>query len=254
MRVRLCSDMHTEMWERDRDYCSPGAGDVLIMAGDIGLAADIANPDSMYRRFLQEAAENYNKVFYTIGNHESYHYDFKLAESHIRRHLPDGITLLNNQSVVHDGVHFVGATMWADFKNANPLQKQTAQDCMNDYRVINYGDRMLTTDDTLAEHDNTVTWLRQCLPMLRKLPVVVYTHHCPSFSSLRGRYATGVPGAYATDLTKLVETYQPALWCHGHCHYSADYTIGSTRVVSNPRGYAPYELNSEFSMDKSFDV
>jgi len=28
-----------------------------------------------------------------------------------------------------------------------------------------------------------------------------------------------------------------ALWVHGHTHYSVDYAVGPTRVVSNQRGY-----------------
>lgn len=35
----------------------------------------------------------------------------------------------------------------------------------------------------------------------------------------------------------LIEKYQPTLWIHGHTHEKADYMIGNTRIVSNPRGY-----------------
>jgi hypothetical protein len=37
-----------------------------------------------------------------------------------------------------------------------------------------------------------------------------------------------------------------SLWIHGHTHESVDYFVNSTRVVCNPRGYAPMELNESF--------
>ncbi len=43
------------------------------------------------------------------------------------------------------------------------------------------------------------------------------------------------------------------LWIHGHMHASSDYTVApegtlaGTRVVCNPRGYAPKHLNPNFN-------
>jgi hypothetical protein len=35
----------------------------------------------------------------------------------------------------------------------------------------------------------------------------------------------------------LIEQSGVPLWIHGHTHYSVDYVIGSTRVLTNQRGY-----------------
>ena len=43
-----------------------------------------------------------------------------------------------------------------------------------------------------------------------------------------------------------IERYEPALWVHGHMHDSFDYRLGRTRVVCNPRGYFPHQLNPDF--------
>ena len=43
----------------------------------------------------------------------------------------------------------------------------------------------------------------------------------------------------------LIEEKKPALWIHGHAHNSVDYTIGETRILSNPRGYSN-RLNRNF--------
>jgi Icc-related predicted phosphoesterase len=42
--------------------------------------------------------------------------------------------------------------------------------------------------------------------------------------------------AYASDLTTLIESDQPALWVHGHIHTHSDYLIGVTRILANPLG------------------
>ena len=68
--------------------------------------------------------------------------------------------------------------------------------------------------------------------------IIIVTHHAPSPRSLRGGQVTGLlDAAYASNLEALIEDLQPAAWVHGHVHRSVDYTIGATRVVSNPMGY-----------------
>lgn len=42
--------------------------------------------------------------------------------------------------------------------------------------------------------------------------------------------------AYASDLEPILLSRKPDLWVHGHVHNSNDYRIGTTRVVSNPKG------------------
>jgi hypothetical protein len=37
-----------------------------------------------------------------------------------------------------------------------------------------------------------------------------------------------------------------SIWAHGHTHDSVDLDIAGTRIVCNPRGYAPDDLNPEF--------
>ena len=47
---------------------------------------------------------------------------------------------------------------------------------------------------------------------------------------------------------------RPALWVHGHMHESYDYEAYGTRVVCNPRGYAPDALNPDFRPDLVVDI
>jgi Icc-related predicted phosphoesterase len=73
---------------------------------------------------------------------------------------------------------------------------------------------------------------------------VVVGHHAPSKASTHPRYKTEVVmnGAYSSRLDQFIlDNPQIKLWTHGHTHEEFDYTIGSTRVVCNPRGYINHE-------------
>ena len=43
--------------------------------------------------------------------------------------------------------------------------------------------------------------------------------------------------AYASAYDDLVERSRAVYWIHGHTHHAANYVVGGTRVISNPRGY-----------------
>jgi hypothetical protein len=44
------------------------------------------------------------------------------------------------------------------------------------------------------------------------------------------------------------------LWLHGHVHHSCDYRIGATRVLANPRGYAPGGVVENTAFDADFNI
>lgn len=50
-----------------------------------------------------------------------------------------------------------------------------------------------------------------------------------------------ISGAYASHLDELVKGSGATLWVQGHTHHAVDYSLGDTRVLSNPRGYAGEE-------------
>jgi Icc-related predicted phosphoesterase len=84
---------------------------------------------------------------------------------------------------------------------------------------------------------------------------VVVTHHAPSSQSVHPRYARDLlTPAFASNLENLVEGDRVALWIHGHMHESFDYEIYGTRVVCNPRGYAPKALNEDFDQIYTIEI
>ena len=81
------------------------------------------------------------------------------------------------------------------------------------------------------------------------------THHAPSSQSVHPRYARDLlTPAFASNLEDLMDGGRASLWVHGHMDESFDYEIYGTRVVCNPRGYAPDALNPDFRPDLVVDI
>ena len=100
MKIKVLSDLHLEFGPID-----PGTGDVLVLAGDICTAESFVRDSEVklkkrYLEFFEKCVAGYQKVFYTLGNHEYYNYYIDEAEKTLRDALPEGITLLN-LSLIH---------------------------------------------------------------------------------------------------------------------------------------------------------
>lgn len=251
MKVKVLSDLHLEFQQGEPFH--PGEGDVLVLAGDICTAYDLGTEnenDKLFQQFFKDCVKNYNKVFYTLGNHEHYDFDIDLTQLTIKSHLPKGVSLLNNSSEFYGGWHFVGTTLWSDFENGNPIAMECARNSMNDYRIITKHGKRLQPKDTLKLHDDSIEWLNQSLRTMIG-PIFMFSHHAPSPLSNVGYRTSDIKGAYCSDLHRLIENY-PSIkyWVHGHIHSSVNYNISQCNVFANPRGYYKYQLNEGFNPQK----
>ena len=274
MKINLVSDLHLEF----SDLVLPG-GEVLIISGDLcevkridlsqyeenGLDPKIYNrrPDRFARFFIEELRK-YQHVFYVMGNHE--HYGFYIDKSYDRLKdlLPSNVTLLENQSRELNGVVFVGATLWTDLNQNDPLTALNLKHHMNDYNVVkktnldNVTSRRLEPKDTYMEHEKSLAFLKTTIDSAMDKPVVVITHHAPSEMSIHQQYKRDfhMNGGYYSKLDNFIlERPNIKVWTHGHTHTRFDYQVGSTRVLCNPRGYIGYErAASDFDPGFSFEV
>ena len=282
MRVNVISDLHIDF----ADLTLPG-GDVLILSGDIFEAKSFKKenynaemvlleheqedkrPDRFYRFILEECSAKYRKVIMVMGNHEHYRFQFHKTYEHIKSQLPDNVHLLEKESLVLDGVLFLGATLWTDMNKQDSLTMYHMQGAMNDYRQITMlnertGDyHRLQPERTVQEHLKTLEYFKTALAENRAreggaLPVVVVTHHSPSKLSTKPKYQKDVlmNGAYSSDLSEFILDHpEIRVWTHGHTHDTFDYQVGATRIICNPRGYKYYEQRAdEFDPTIGFDI
>jgi len=108
---------------------------------------------------------------------------------------------------------------------------------------------------TIAEHRRSLEYFKIVLEQNKDRKFVIITHHAPSEMSVHEYYKhdTLMNGGYMSRLEEFIlDRPNICLWTHGHMHNKADYLIGDTRVVCNPRGYLPYEADNEF--DPGFTV
>lgn len=241
MRIRVMSDIHLEF----RDFTPPpepeeARADAVVLAGDIAPGFE----------GLEWAARTFpdRPVVFVLGNHELYRQvvpDFLGLALERARSL--GINLLCDDEVAIDGVRFLGATLWTDYRLRGDAWDSmvSANALMSDHRQISVRDasgepRWVRPEDMAAWHEGSKRWLDEALrrPRREGERVVVVTHHAISRRSLHPtRKGDSLAPAFISDLESFVAASRAALWIHGHTHWSVDYRIGETRVVANQRGY-----------------
>ena len=263
MRIALCSDLHLEF--EDIDLKNTDGAEVLILSGDIMLAADlhshpptVTNPYAPYvelskrqitakrfRDFLSRVSNEFPHVVYIAGNHEFYHGKWNASLDHLREECAryPNIYFLERDIKVINEVSFIGATLWTDCNKGDPLTLHALTDMMNDFRVIRndeHGYTKLRPAHIMHRHQQTLAYLKAVLPDMKDKKVVFVGHHGPSPLSTHPRYVndTLMNGGYRSNLSELIlDNPQIVLWTHGHMHDPFDYNIGTTRVVCNPLGY-----------------
>ena len=283
MKITLVSDLHLEF--SDVNIVNNGA-DVLILGGDIMIAQDlhdhpepvsaversiIANSQGLsrrqesaqrYRDFLKRVSFQFPHVIYIAGNHEFYHGKFPAGLDYIRTETEKfkNIYFLENQTKVIDDITFIGTTLWTDMNKGDPLTINACKDSMNDYRVIRNNLRSyarFSPIDSVSSHKKSIKFIKETVAVDPNKKYVVVGHHAPSKLSIKPRYEKDylLNGAYSSDLSEIILDYpQIKLWTHGHTHDVFDYTIGSTRIVCNPRGYEGYEPDSGWDPNLIIDV
>lgn len=251
MKLNILSDLHLSCGHLE---IPDNDADVVILAGDIARPLEAVN-----------WACGFDKpVLYVPGNHEFYGGSLAGTVAELKR-LCSGsrIQLLDCDEVVLDGVRFLGATLWTDFRlfgEGEPrLQAmQEAQGFMGDFKRIHtdkLAERLFTPQDCAQLCLHQANWLQSRLAQPHAGPTVVLTHHAPSRASIHPRFAgSALNACFVSELEHLAGADRAQLWVHGHTHDSFDYEIKGTRVVCNPRGYARDGVNENPLFDRNFVV
>ncbi len=265
MKIQLLSDLHLESNPNFKARPLPGA-DLLVLAGDIGsyqqgsLLSTLEISDFGLARFsplpaARGGAAWPTPVFFLPGNHEYDGLDFDAARSRLRETCARlGLIWLERETVLLQGVRFVGSTLWTDFDALSTERARTQDVTLGEqlnarekaFRAANFyltknhafrsGQPMLA-DAVREEGLKSQSWLRRALAEPFDGPTVVVTHFAPSLQSADPRYGI-TPGTagFCNSLDELLPLAR--LWLHGHLHCQVDYVRHGCRVVANPLGYA----------------
>lgn len=238
MRLLIVSDLHNECIELRNSWPDSAKYDVVILAGDIHSGINS----------LSWALQNWpdKPVIFVPGNHEFDNLVLVETRAAMREFAGQhsNLILLDDDVVMHDGVRFVGGTLWTDFRLFSE-DETVIREAMGKaerelfrYERIRY-DRHhgLLPQDTVTLHHRTRYLIQSALAKPFPGQTVVVTHFLPSHRSVSTRFAADpLTPAFASALDDLAA--KADFWIHGHAHHSVDYRIGRCRVICNPRGYA----------------
>ena len=285
MKINYCSDLHVEIngnfFSSQNKKFTPA--DVLVLAGDIFSAAYIhpKRTDADGKRvkaalgYLRDKVfPNFDHVLMVVGNHEYYDHSYNECRDTIKEYFLDTpkFTLLENEFKKIDDVVFVGCSFWTNYDRKNPITMQVSKDFMNDYRWIwkssyeklPYEDRLMvnlrppviTPEFIYKQHLDSLQFIKDSCKVFKEEKIVVITHHPASLQCLNRKHSgNGLDGAFASDYEDFImENPQIKSWISGHTHHPADFTVGETRMVSNPCGYRGELTYPLFQGDKVIEV
>lgn len=269
-KFHLLSDLHLEF----KPLELPG-GDTLLLAGDITVAeflrerrtdADARSFKKVCKKFFFDECDKYKRVYYIAGNHEHYNGIYENTFDIMREFLRgSNVTFMQNDTVpLDDNTMLFGATLWTDFNRGDWFAVNSAKQGMSDFHIIytrsftKMGDpSKLQPIDVMGENSNTIVDLDKAVSAHPDKQFIVMTHHTPTFLSVHDVYKGDIMN-YAYSNTMLDEWIlnhpQVKVWVHGHTHTSFDYIHGGTRIICNPRGYAPRDTNPDFNINLTFEL
>ena len=163
MKIAIASDVHLEFG--DLILKNEENADVLILSGDICVAADFRESDTYgivehgksqrYYDFFSRCAFEFPKVLYVAGNHEHYHGDYAETFTILRNYLGriENLHILDKEHVTIDGVTFIGGTLWTDMNAQDPVTLAHIRGIMNDFRIIQNSAEMVSYKTMVNAYD-----------------------------------------------------------------------------------------------------
>ena len=250
MKIAYYSDLHLEF--KRLDIINEEA-DVVILAGDIHIG----------EAGVVWAAETFEQpVVMIAGNHEFYNHHnvnmTQIIDSMKAASKNTNVHVLNNENIIINDINFIGSTLWTDFELNNSKERAmtSALQMINDYSLINVAtsnidNRLFTPVDAANLFKLAVEFIQSSIkPDLKN---IIITHHgvaeCCSHQDYREDILSA---AFNSDLEQFITSNKEDItaWIYGHTHFNLDFEISSVPVLTNQRGYAPYELVTGFDPNK----
>lgn len=232
MKIQVLSDLH---WEFSYLKIKQADCDVLVIAGDVVIPSQVEKLNTIGEKVTCP-------IIYITGNHEYYGGVIDEVNEDIRAVTDeyDHFHFLNDESVVIDGVRFIGSTLWSNFNTVRNVQMamRFAQNEINDFRqVLTNPVRRFTGQDCYDLNTKARAFFDAEFAKSFDGPTVMVTHFLPSEKSTLPQFeGSRVNSYFACNCEEYMGPHVP-LWIHGHTHGTLDYVHNGTRVIANPRGY-----------------
>jgi predicted phosphodiesterase len=260
MKFCLISDLHVDHSPVDYSVfnnLSPECQTVVV-------AGDISNDVFRTSTEIIKLKSYFPNVIWVAGNHCMYNTGFRRTRlydslewerkwpyptnvneiyTHYARwsHEHD-IHFLHRNSVIVDGVEFVGVTGWHNFDGSVHLTQISQIDAweryMSDSRWIEWAsDTAYQAVLEAARLD--ADYVAQAVTA-NSLPKVVVSHHIPhrQFTRFTNDVVWNLlNGSFVNTYMEAVADPSVVTWCYGHTHFREDQVLNGVRYINNARGY-----------------
>jgi hypothetical protein len=269
MKFDLLSDLHIDINKNFRPQEPNPGSEVLVLAGDI---AEIQSLRHTKFQIFKEYKDLYKEVVYVAGNHEFYGANYQRTNEILEHECGNiGVRFLQpdcgrNYFWEHDGVLFVGGTLWTDCNKLDPITLSGLKQMMADFSWISYGDSTLlpsgvvppfSPDQSAREHAYHLHCFDDVISRNKDKKVVLVTHHAMSEKSVvayfRGQYIMN--GGFMSQRDDFFDKHRNIMYhCHGHMHNPLQYYLFDTEVNCNPYGYRKYGEGSSIYGPRQLEV
>ena len=267
MRIQYASDLHLEFAENSawlENHPLEAAGDVLVLAGDIGIFGSDDYACYVEHPFWDRFAAQYRQVVVIPGNHEFYGYVDNFKVFHKGRDLGDMVDdwrldirpnvrcVYNAVIPLADDIDLIATPLWS---RISPHRAAKTEGSVADFYRIKAGGKRLDAARFNREHERCLAFLQGAVAASRAKHIIVATHHVPSHTLTAPEYlGSSIGGAFTVELFDYIEDSPIAYWIYGHSHRNIDDVIGKTRCVANQFGYIGYGEHLTFDPARAIEI
>lgn len=248
MRLQIMSDLHLDR---------PGSGGPPPLAEGVHMvlvARDTCEGLVKAVEHLRRAYPAPTEIVMVAGNHELWSKTVDFGEHWEMGHLAaerHGVRLLENFVVTIGGVRLMGCTLWTNYELFGVRMREaamyTAAQTMLDHRRIKWSrnpwQRFRPVEARILHHRSR-SFLEAEFAKPYDGPTVCISHHAMTLEAVAPAFRDNVvTAAYASEMSPMIDRFQPDLIVSGHTHHAIDLVRGHSRLLSNPAGY-PGEIRS----------
>jgi len=247
--VMVVADLHLDHWlGAGRDPFDRASCEILASLDALIIAGDLSNkPKIRWSKMLTYLGRYVppQRLHVLPGNHDYYGHVLDGDERLGRICDAVGANFAQKRVLVFGGTRYLCCTLWTDFALAGSKEVDMASAAagMNDYRYIRLERaryRRIQPIDVARVHADHFAWLEARLAEPFEGRTIVVSHHAPLAECVAP--GKSLAPAYASDLSTLIDAYQPDAWLYGHTHRPCSLKRGRTEVRCVSIGY-PHEVS-----------
>lgn len=230
----------------------------LILAGDLWIGTKFIEWAGF--SWIGKVAPKFKQVLIVLGNHDFWPQGTLTIKNGadkcnamLQDHGLHNVHVLDMSTYVDGDYLFVGATLWTDMNQAEPMAMYNMSNFMAyDGKIAfetgpNGAYTKFTSDRWVQTFYKHRDYIKHVVEQNRDKKVVVITHHLPLTTVSDPVYNGDKSNAYyMSDLSNIMlDNPHIKLWFHGHSHYQHETMFNETLIINNAVGYTSEHMEQQ---------